>query len=111
MKQVWVKSAICAVTRVDDPLVAVADRGHGDAGAEVDELVAVDVATMPPAASLDVDRQADADAGGDRGGLARLEGLRLRGRGWTVARIRFCSIMGRSYPHPKGGVTTDSVGS
>src|SRR5690242_4138220 len=29
----------------------------------------------------------------------------------VVARIRFCSIMRRSYPHPKWGVTTDSVGS
>jgi hypothetical protein len=29
---------------VDDALVAIADGGHGDAGAEVDELVAVDVA-------------------------------------------------------------------
>jgi hypothetical protein len=46
MKQVWVKSAIC-LHRLDDPLVAVADTGHGDAGAEVDELVAVGIAQDP----------------------------------------------------------------
>ena len=63
---------------VDDPLVAVADRRHGDAGAEVDELVAVGVAHDAARPLGDVHRQPGADAGGDRGRLARLEGLRGR---------------------------------
>ena len=43
MKQVWVKCATCFLDRADDGGVGGADAGDGDAGAEVDEGVAVDV--------------------------------------------------------------------
>jgi hypothetical protein len=46
--------------RIDDPLVAIADTGDGDAGAEVDELVAIDIAQDPVLSGLDIDRQAGA---------------------------------------------------
>ena len=67
--------------RVDDALVAVADGRHGDAGAEVDELVAVDVAQDAAGGLLDVDRQSGADAGGHRGELALAAGPATSGRG------------------------------
>src|SRR6478672_2418644 len=63
---------------VDHPLVAVADRGHRDARAEVDQLVAVGVAHDAAGALGDVHRQAGAHARSDRCRLARLEGLRGR---------------------------------
>ena len=48
----------------DDLGVGVADGGDGDAGAHVDERVAVDVEQDAAAGLGDVDRQGDADAGG-----------------------------------------------
>ncbi len=59
--------------RLDDARVTVAHRGHRDAGAEVDELVAVDVDEDAALALDDVGRQAGADPGGDGGVLARRE--------------------------------------
>jgi hypothetical protein len=41
------ESAIWSLHGLDDPRVAVADGGHGDAGAEVDELVAVGIDEDP----------------------------------------------------------------
>ena len=64
--------------RLDHPRRGVADRGDGDARAEVDQLVAVDVAQDAAAGLLDVDRQRRADAGRDRGDLAGLQRLRAR---------------------------------
>ena len=47
---------------IDDPLVAVAHTRHGDAGPEVDELVAVGVDEDPVLPGHDVGRQAGRDA-------------------------------------------------
>ena len=63
---------------VDDARGGVADGRHGDAGAEVDELVAVDVDEDAATGTLDVDRQAGGDAGGHGRRLAGLERGRLR---------------------------------
>jgi hypothetical protein len=51
----------------------VADVRHGDAGAEVDELVAVHVDQQAVVGGVDVDRQRRADTGGDGRLAARLE--------------------------------------
>ena len=68
--------------RLDDARVRVADAGHGDAGAEVDERVAVDVDEHAAAGRRGEDRHGRADAGGDGLRLA-LEQLRsTSGRGW-----------------------------
>jgi hypothetical protein len=48
-----------------DPGGGVADRGHGDARAEVDERVAVDVLEDAAAGRGDEDRERGADAVGD----------------------------------------------
>ena len=79
MKHVWVKSATCAVTASTTARRGVADGRHGDAGAEVDELVPVDVDDDAARALADVDRQG-ADAGGDRRRLALVESA-AAGRG------------------------------
>ena len=67
-----------ALHRLDHPRRGVADGGHRDARAEVDELVAVDVAEDAAARLLDVHRQRGADAGGDARDLAGLQRLRAR---------------------------------
>ena len=62
----------------DHPRRGVADRGHGDARAEVDQLVVVDVEDDPAAGLLDVHRQRGADPAGHGRGLARVHRLRRR---------------------------------
>ena len=66
---------------VDDPRVAVADRGHRDARAEVDQRVAVDVDDDAAAGGRGVDRHGRADRARDGRGLAGLQLARARGRG------------------------------
>ena len=61
-----------------DAGVGVADVGHRDAGAEVDEGVAVDVLDDAAAGALDVDRQDTAHALGDGGRAALLDRAALR---------------------------------
>src|SRR5690606_30141442 len=58
---------------LDDLVVAVADGADRDAGAEVDEVVAVDIEEYAALALDDVGRQTRADSGGDRGALASSE--------------------------------------
>ena len=60
----------------DDLGVRVAERGHGDARAEVDERVAVGVDDDSAAGGDSLDRHGVTDAGGDGGGLAREQLLR-----------------------------------
>ena len=64
--------------RGDDGVVGVADRGDPDAGAEVDELVAVDVDEDGAVRALDEHRKGRRDAARDRREPTLLEGLRLR---------------------------------
>lgn len=61
---------------VDDGRGAVADGGHGDAGTEVDELVAVRIDQDAAACGDDVDRQGGPDAAGHCGLLAGVHLLR-----------------------------------
>ena len=65
---------------LDDIGVRVADRGNGDAGAEVDHRVAIDVDEHAAAGLDDEHRPAHADAGRHCLGLAREQCLRLRAR-------------------------------
>ena len=61
-----------------DALLGVADGGDADAGAEVDEPVAVDVDEDRAVRALDVDGQRGGDAGGDDLRSSRVQLLRLR---------------------------------
>ena len=63
---------------LDDLGCRVANAGHGDARAEVDERVAVNVNHDAAASSDDGDGECDADASGDRCVLACEHLLRLR---------------------------------
>ena len=95
-----------ALHRLDHLRRGVADRGHRDAGAEVDELVAVDVAEDATARLLDVDRQRGADAGRDARDLAGLERLRARagdlgGEDAFLGQCHFSSIP-HGDPYPSG---------
>ena len=71
----------------DHVVGGVADADHGDAGAEVDEGVAVDVDEHPAARPLDEHRQRRAEPAGDRGvaALEQLDGARPRDRGDDAA--------------------------
>ena len=77
MKQVWVKRATCSCTRATTDVRRVADAGDRDAGAEVDQRVAVDVDEHAAARSIDEDRQGRADAPGHDRGPAGHQGLGL----------------------------------
>ena len=71
----------------DDGRVGGADAGHGDAGAEVDEGVAVDVVDDAAVGVGDVDGDAGRDAGGDDGlaALGQGDGLGAREIGLDAA--------------------------
>jgi hypothetical protein len=60
---------------LDDPRRGAAHRGHCDARAEVDEVVAVDIDQDSSRSALDVHRQTRADPCGDGRHLARLQRL------------------------------------
>ena len=64
----------------DDFRRAVADAGHGDAGSEIDETVAVHVGDGGAACGFGEHRHALADAGADIAGMFGLEGFGLRAR-------------------------------
>ena len=89
MKQVWVKSPDLLADPLHHGGGAVAHRGHGDAGAEVDELVAVDVDEDAAPGALDVGGEPDPDTGGDHRRLAGVQGLRP-GSGSGVRSRRSC---------------------
>ena len=76
MKQVWVKRADLLGDRRRHRRVGVADAGDRDAGAEVDQRVAVDVDDHAAAGGGRVDGHGHPDAGRDGGGLARLAARR-----------------------------------
>ena len=73
MKQVWVNWATCAGTAATTAGCGVADRGDRDAGAEVDQRVAVGVDHDAAAGGGGVDGHGQPDPGRDGGGLAGLE--------------------------------------
>ena len=79
-----------------DGLGGGADAGHGDAGAEVDQAVAVDVLDDAAARARGEDGQHGAHAAGDRGGAAGLQLLRLRAGdgGDDAALLRECGHEG-----------------
>ena len=77
-KQVWVKRSTCSVTAATTRGADGPDRGHGDAGGEVDEAVAVDVLDDPAGRADGEDRQRRADAGRQR---CRAAGHQLLGAG------------------------------
>src|SRR5690606_5406976 len=80
----------------DHGLGGGADRGDGDAGAEVDETVAVDVLDDPAARTRGEHGQHGAHALRDRGGTAGLQLLRLRtgDGGDDAALLRKCGHAG-----------------
>ena len=90
MKQVWVKSAGLCGDRADDARGGGAHGGHGDAGAEVDQGVAVDVLDDAAVGPGGVHGEGGADTGGDDGRAARGERLRLRAgqRGAQLSTLR-----------------------
>ena len=63
---------------LDDRVDGVTDRRDADAGAEVDERVAVDVDHDGAVGALDVDRKGGRDAGADSGLATGVEGDGLR---------------------------------
>ncbi len=78
MKQVWVQLGDLLLDPGDHTLGSVADRGDRDAGAEVDQVVAVDVDQDPATRTDDVRRKAHAHPCGDRRTPAGLQLLGLR---------------------------------
>ena len=85
----------------DDALLGVADGGDADAGAEVDELVAVDVDEDRAVRALDVDGQRRGDAGGDDLRASRRAAPPTSDRGW---RSRSCAPAAPSRPgRPRSG--------
>ena len=74
MKQVWVNALDLVGHGLDDPGCGMAHTGHGDARAEVDQLVAVHVDDHGTGAAVDVDGQHRAHPAGHRPGPALLEG-------------------------------------
>ena len=97
----------------DDRRGTGADRRDGDAGGEVDQVIAVDVDEMPPPARLDEDRKGRAEArgqghlGGAGGGRATAARDRraqdahlLRLVGSTYAAVSSCAVMALLGPAP-----------
>ena len=81
------KCSTASLHGADDGGVGGADAGHGDAGAEVDEGVAVDVVDDAAVGVGDEDRDAGRDAGGDDGlaALGQGDGLGAREIGLDAA--------------------------
>ena len=75
----------------DDGGIGGADAGHGDAGAEVDEGVAVDVVDDAAVGVRHVDGDAGGDAGGDHGTCGVRSVPADLGPGKSAWTLRFCS--------------------
>jgi hypothetical protein len=73
MKQVWVNAATCSLDPGGNAGRGVADGGHGDAGAHVDQRVPVHVEQDPATGGSDEHGQQAAHPAGDRGRTPRLQ--------------------------------------